>query len=61
MNTVPPCQEMLRKAIEFCSNPNDRPFITEEWCTPRSIKQWLVVIGESFVCQVNYFNFTNHW
>ena len=29
------CQEMLRKAIEYSAKPNDQPFITEEWCTPR--------------------------
>ena len=29
------CQEMLRKAIQYCSRPNDQPFIKEEWCTPR--------------------------
>ena len=29
------CQEMLRRAIEYCSKPNGQPFIREEWCTPR--------------------------
>ncbi len=31
------CQEMLRKAIEYCSKPNEQPFVKEEWCTPRFV------------------------
>lgn len=45
MNSNSACQEMLRKAIEFCSKPNDQPFLKEEWSTPRFVEEARVSIS----------------
>ena len=39
------CQDLIKNAIEFHSNPNIKPVISEAWCRPRFTENYLVIVG----------------
>ena len=43
------CQDLIKNAIEFHSNPNVKPIISETWCRPRFTEEHLVILSGRFL------------
>ena len=43
------CQDLIKNAIEYHSNPNVKPVISERWCRPRFTEEQLVVLSGRFL------------